>query len=120
MLILKEFCNDTPESLAKLFEVPVENLGIAEIIAGWQESWCYEESIWVLYIGTDGKLYEVSGEHCSCYGLEGQWNPAETSWKYLASDKFGVSGMESAEIEAVRALAAERIKSTATDDHVAR
>lgn len=27
----------------------------------------------------DGKLYEVNGGHCSCYGLEGQWEPAETS-----------------------------------------
>lgn len=22
----------------------------------------------------DGKLYEVNGGHCSCYGLEGQWD----------------------------------------------
>lgn len=22
----------------------------------------------------DGKLYEVHGSHCSCYGLEGQWS----------------------------------------------
>jgi hypothetical protein len=26
----------------------------------------------------DGKLYEVNGSHCSCYGLEGQWEPEET------------------------------------------
>lgn len=25
------------------------------------------------------KLYEVHGGHCSCYGLEGQWEPEETS-----------------------------------------
>lgn len=24
-----------------------------------------------------GKLYEVNASHCSCYGLEGQWNPEE-------------------------------------------
>jgi hypothetical protein len=23
----------------------------------------------------DGELYEVNGGHCSCYGLEDQWNP---------------------------------------------
>lgn len=23
----------------------------------------------------EGLLYEVSGGHCSCYGLEGQWQP---------------------------------------------
>jgi hypothetical protein len=27
----------------------------------------------------DGKLYEVNGGHCSCYGLEGQWAPEETT-----------------------------------------
>lgn len=32
----------------------------------------------------DGKLYEVNGSHCSCMGLEGQWQPEETSWKALA------------------------------------
>lgn len=31
----------------------------------------------------DGKLYEVNGGHCSCYGLEGQWEPEETSVEAL-------------------------------------
>lgn len=31
----------------------------------------------------DGKLYEVNGSHCSCYGLEDQWDPEETSVKLL-------------------------------------
>lgn len=25
----------------------------------------------------DGKYYEAGGSHCSCYGLEGQWDPTE-------------------------------------------
>lgn len=29
------------------------------------------------------KLYEVNGGHCSCYGLEGQWEPEETSIEAL-------------------------------------
>jgi hypothetical protein len=28
----------------------------------------------------DGVLYRVDASHCSCYGLEGQWSPEETSW----------------------------------------
>jgi hypothetical protein len=36
----------------------------------------YSGDAWVLF-EQDGKLYEVSGSHCSCYGLEGQWNPEE-------------------------------------------
>lgn len=32
----------------------------------------------------DSKLYEAHGSHCSCYGLEGQWSPEETTWEALA------------------------------------
>ena len=32
----------------------------------------------------DGKVYENHGGHCSCYGLEGQWDPEETTWAALA------------------------------------
>ena len=31
----------------------------------------------------DGVLYEVNGSHCSCYGLEGQWDPEETTVEAL-------------------------------------
>lgn len=38
----------------------------------------YSGSAFVLYI-ENGKLYEVHGSHCSCYGLEGQWDAEETT-----------------------------------------
>ena len=31
----------------------------------------------------DGKLYEVNAGHCSCYGLEEQFNPEETTLESL-------------------------------------
>lgn len=31
-----------------------------------------------------GKLYEAHGSHCSCYGLEDQWAPEETTVEALA------------------------------------
>jgi hypothetical protein len=31
----------------------------------------------------DGKLFEVNGSHCSCYGLEGQFEPEETTLEAL-------------------------------------
>lgn len=37
----------------------------------------YSGTAYVLY-DQDGKLYEVFGSHCSCYGLEDQWIPEET------------------------------------------
>ena len=38
----------------------------------------YEGYAFVLF-KKDGKLYEVNASHCSCYGLEGQWEPERTS-----------------------------------------
>jgi hypothetical protein len=46
----------------------------------------YEGDAVVLY-RKDGKLYEVQGSHCSCYGLENQWEPEETSIAALALRK---------------------------------
>ena len=37
----------------------------------------YSGSGYVLFV-RDGKLYEVHGSHCSCYGLEDQWSEEET------------------------------------------
>lgn len=42
----------------------------------------YEGYAFVLF-ERDGKLYEVNGSHCSCYGLEGQWEPEETTIEAL-------------------------------------
>jgi hypothetical protein len=42
----------------------------------------YSGSAFVLF-KKDGKYYEVHGSHCSCYGLEGQWNPEEADLNEL-------------------------------------
>ena len=42
----------------------------------------YSGDAWVLF-EKDGKLYEVNGGHCSCYGLEGQWEPEEVNLKEI-------------------------------------
>lgn len=47
----------------------------------------YEGSAFVLFEKC-GALYEVNGSHCSCYGLEGQWNPEETSWEAIKLRNF--------------------------------
>jgi hypothetical protein len=36
----------------------------------------YSGDAWVVY-RDQGKYYTVDGGHCSCYGLEGQWEPEE-------------------------------------------
>lgn len=50
----------------------------AEILVASYMNEGYSGSAFVLY-RKDGKLYEVNGSHCSCYGLEGQWGPEETT-----------------------------------------
>lgn len=42
----------------------------------------YSGDAWVLF-EQGGELFEVSGGHCSCHGLEGQWSPEEVSLKEL-------------------------------------
>lgn len=42
----------------------------------------YTGDAWVLF-EQDGKLYEVNGSHCSCHGLEGQWEPEEVMLEEL-------------------------------------
>ena len=52
----------------------------------------YEGAAYVLF-ERGGKLWEVNGSHCSCYGLEGQWDPEETSWEFLANRPYRSYGL---------------------------
>ena len=49
-----------------------------KVLFAWYLYEDYDGSAFVL-VERDGVLYEVNGGHCSCYGLEGQWDPEETS-----------------------------------------
>lgn len=52
----------------------------------------YSGNAFVLF-EKDGALYEATGGHCSCYGLEGQWEPEEVVIaeleQRLAAGRFG-------------------------------
>lgn len=59
------------------FDIGPEALKGAEVLLA---SYAYEDysgAAFVLF-RRDGVLYEVHGSHCSCYGLEGQWEPEAT------------------------------------------
>ncbi len=59
-------------------------LDTVEIIVGVYNKDYYDGSAWVLGIEKKtGKLFEVYGSHCSCFGLETQWQPEITTLKYL-------------------------------------
>jgi hypothetical protein len=53
-----------------------------KILLAWYSYEDYSGSAFVLY-EQNGKLYEVNGSHCSCYGLEEQFQPEETSVEAL-------------------------------------
>ncbi len=55
--------------------------GIDVILASYEYE-DYSGDAFVLF-KKDGKLYEVNAGHCSCYGLEGQWEPEETTVESL-------------------------------------
>jgi hypothetical protein len=74
-------------SIIEEYKAPVGALDNANILLAWYGygSYCGES---IVLFERDGKLYENNGSHCSCYGLEGQWEPEETSWDALAMRKF--------------------------------
>lgn len=69
--------NVTKEIIAEWFGISKEELAGAKIVYGYYSYEDYSGEAFVLY-EKDGKLYEVNGSHCSCYGLEDQWQPEET------------------------------------------
>lgn len=52
--------------------------GVEPLLAFYEDTYGYSYEAFVLF-RQGGKLYEVNGGHCSCYGLEGQWEPEETT-----------------------------------------
>lgn len=68
------------ESVATAFcEELADNVNI---LFAWYEYVDYSGSAEVIF-EQDGVLYEVSGSHCSCYGLEGQWEPQTLELKEI-------------------------------------
>lgn len=63
--------------LAKEFFIDESELEGCNIVFAAYTYEDYSGSAFVLFM-KDGKLYEVNGSHCSCHGLEGQWQPEET------------------------------------------
>ena len=70
------------EKKAAADKVLADNAGV-HILFGYYSYEDYSGYAYVLF-EQDGKLYEVNGGHCSCNGLEDQWEPEETDLNVLA------------------------------------
>lgn len=75
--IAEAYC-ESKEELDK-FDILISR----EISCGYEE-WSY----YLLHEKATGKLFENHASHCSCYGFEGQWEPEETTLKYLFSKHY--------------------------------
>jgi hypothetical protein len=75
------------EDIISEFDAPKDALDGAEVLFAEYTYADYEGNAFVLY-RKDGTLYEVSGGHCSCYGLEGQWDPEQTTPEALAKRSY--------------------------------
>jgi hypothetical protein len=81
----------------------------AEVLVAIYEYEDYSGSAYMLF-KRDGKIFEVEGGHCSCYGLEDQWEPAETTWKTLEMKDFYHKYADGGFEERLKALIAKHIK----------
>ncbi len=70
------------EHLKKEFEITNDDLQGVEILFAVYRIGSYDGQSLVLF-KKDDKLYIVDASHCSCYGLEGLWEPVETNEKAL-------------------------------------
>lgn len=75
-IYLHDWAESKLEGLKKDFEISDADLDGANILLASYTYADYSGSAFVLF-ARDGKFYEAGGSHCSCYGLEGQWNPEE-------------------------------------------
>ena len=54
-----------------------EREAVDEVLLAYYDTDAFDSRAFVLY-KYKGALYEVNASHCSCYGLEGQWEPEPT------------------------------------------
>ena len=70
------------EDVISQFQIDSKELdGISWIFASYGTE-SYQGDAFVLF-EKDKKLYQVSGSHCSCNGLEDQWYPEETTLEVI-------------------------------------
>lgn len=66
------------QALMDDFEITDADLKGVKILLASYTYVDYSGDAYVLF-EKDSTLFEVNGSHCSCYGLEGQWEPEETT-----------------------------------------
>lgn len=99
--IARQFSNGWDEVHTIDF-LEIEMTGYEVVVAIYNQEG-YEGDAFVL-LRKDGQYYEVNGSHCSCYGLEGQWDPEEVPEEALRRRFVGNSGLYGAQSEAAHVV----------------
>ena len=60
-----------------------KNMGEPTFVFSVYEQGGYEGDCFVIYSYDGVEFFMTSGSHCSCFGLEGQWSPDETTYEAL-------------------------------------
>ncbi|MGE6347879.1 hypothetical protein ACQKIY_25605 [Bacillus mycoides] len=113
-VLLGEFAQDVWEEgvtgadlIAHQFEEKEEHIRSLQILLASYDVDGYDGEAFVLFL-EDGKMYEVHGSHCSCYGLEDQWKPEEVTIEELDFRLNNGGGSNAWRIELILLL--ERLK----------
>ena len=85
-MYLNDWSESQAEGMCRDFEIEMSALDGVKILVASYTYEDYNGSAFVLF-EKSGKLFEVNGSHCSCYGLEGQWEPEETTLEALIARK---------------------------------
>lgn len=73
---------DTEAEMIHDFRISKGDLDGVEVLLAIYTGGGYDGSAYVIF-KKDNKYYTVSGSHCSCNGLEYQWEPVETTLEAL-------------------------------------
>lgn len=70
------------DDIAYEFGIPRDQLDNINIVVAWYDYEDYDGEAFVLF-KNGSEFYEVHGGHCSCMGLEDQWEPELSSTEAL-------------------------------------
>jgi hypothetical protein len=73
---------ESNDDIIREFQISEDVLQDVNVLIAAYDIPSYEGYAFVLFERC-GLLYEVHGYHCSCYGLENQWEPEMTTWRDL-------------------------------------
>lgn len=94
MLALCDFAGwseqQVKEHLVNVYQATREEVDRFKILIAHECEDSYDGySNFLLEEKSTGKVFEIHGSHCSCYGFEGQFKPEATTAEYLLSEHAG-------------------------------